>query len=333
MKRFTLALAIALTAYLPLMAQPTLTSSVMNPVPTEVFYGHQCDPTSVTPGAAGAAVTWNYASLTETGLDTTTWVACGPSVHCDSFPGSNIVMYDNYNYYYCKEDTSKLVILGAETSGLFIHAQGEQMLLYYPLTYGSARVDSFYYTIPALESYREIDSFICDGYGTLTLPSGTYTNVMRVHEIAYVWDTAAGSSPYMYRTENYNWYMSGFHYELLTISVDTSMPGGPYTSNAEYYTQNLTLGVQQPSKHMNVELYPNPATNAVHVKFYIASNSNASVTLSDVTGRAITTVGSDKIQPGYNELDIPVSGIPAGVYVVHVSNGTETAYKKVSVVK
>jgi hypothetical protein len=331
MKKLLLSACIIIACCVRVVAQPILTAATLNPVPTEVFYGHSCDVTGITPGAAGASVTWNFAGLTELNRDTTTLLACSPSFHCDSFPGSNFVMYDNYDDYYGIADTSKLVFTGAYISSQYLHLHGESMILFYPATYNSVHVDSYSYNIPFVDAYREIDSFIGDGYGTLILPTGTFTNVLRIHEIGYVWDTSAFGGTSVYRTESYNWYMTGFHHQLLVVNVDTTMPGGPYTSNAEYYTQGVPLAVRAVGNTTDVLVYPNPAADVIHAKFSLPENVNARVTLSDVTGRVVAAIGANGLKQGMNDVQIPLSGIPAGLYMMKIDNGSESVYRKVVV--
>jgi hypothetical protein len=75
-------------------------------------------------------------------------------------------------------------------------------------------------------------------------------------------------------------------------------------------------GIRQSEAAMRVQLWPNPATNVLHVSFEqpVAATE---ATLYDASGRR---VGSQAVAAGSTSLQIGVDQLPAGVYVLTIGN-------------
>ena len=246
------------------LAQTTITAATNNPVVGDILFFHSCDTTGITKGSSGASVTWNYSSLAQTSLDTSTYVTCASTPYCDSFPTSTIAatdMHGNYSYYIT--NSTALSYLGYEYTGFSLHYSNPIDYAYYPLTYNSTHVDTGIYNAG---SYYIIylDSFKCDGYGTLILPTGTYTNVLRVHETQIGIIAPLGTTKW--RTDYYLWYVPGTHASVLYMGFDTT---GSSTSHITYvgYTSRNTTGVQEnTAANSSVMLYPNPANEVLVIE-------------------------------------------------------------------
>jgi hypothetical protein len=71
-------------------------------------------------------------------------------------------------------------------------------------------------------------------------------------------------------------------------------------------------------------VYPVPATNFVNVAFVSPSNATATLTITDLTGRVMTTNRVDA-QQGSNTVNINLNGYTAGMYMVTISTENATA--------
>ena len=71
-----------------------------------------------------------------------------------------------------------------------------------------------------------------------------------------------------------------------------------------------------PSAGIRIEAYPNPLTTKS--RFIVESDraGQARVTLHDVLGRSIRTMGSIQIAPGSNELRLRAHDLPPGLYLL-----------------
>ena len=125
------------------------------------------------------------------------------------------------------------------------------------------------------------------------------------------------------QTETYNWFVSGFHSPLLTISTDTAGTGTPQVTDAKYYTQSATEVATVASAHNALNVYPNPATDAAHVSFDLKNAASASVVVTDIMGREVTTISNSSLVVGHNDISLPVGNLAAGVYIVKVQSATD----------
>ena len=330
MKKILLSVTTVLAAITNMQAQSTLTAATNNPVIGDIFYGHVADTTGVSSGVGGASATWNFAFLSDQSYDTTAFIACSSAPDCDSFPGTTIAANAGGGVFeYCIANSTSLSLIGVSVTGIDIHLDGGQTTISYPITYNTIHKDTFAINLLAFGDYQvEADSMICDGWGTLILPSGTFSNVLRIHTVAIVTDTIAGT---VGRTDNYAWYQAGFHHELLDVSYDTAGATSPYVTNAEYYTLTPPNAVSTIAKAKNgLIVYPNPATDILHFKFNINNPSGAAITITDLMGRTLATINDSQINSGMNDISYSISDLPGGIYIIHVKGqGINTAQQVV----
>lgn len=330
MKKIVLAFSLSLASFATLHAQPVMTSAALSPNPGDVFYGRLCDTTGITPGASGPSAVWNFSGLTTTGGDTLAYDSCAATPYCDSFPGSNIVSYNSGDFMYAVKSTSGITAIGVANSLFNMHIAGGKDVAYFPLTYMSYHTDTAYLVIDGFSYQHHQDSMSYDAYGTLTLPTGTYTNVIRVHQTSIVTDSSFGFPTWdvtTTQTETYNWFDSGFHNPLLTITLDSANG-----NTVEYFVHGGPLNKKTPIAAVNeLKVYPNPATNALNLSFDLQDNAGASITLTDITGRMVATIPTEQIKAGQNNIVIPVSDLPAGMYIARLNAAGGAITRKVMV--
>ncbi|MEO1479078.1 MAG: T9SS type A sorting domain-containing protein [Bacteroidota bacterium] len=81
------------------------------------------------------------------------------------------------------------------------------------------------------------------------------------------------------------------------------------------------------------ELYPNPTASQATLAVQVAESQEASVTVYDVLGRAVVS-GAVALRGGSEErLDVDVSGLPAGTYVVRVAGESFAETRRLTVVR
>jgi hypothetical protein len=83
----------------------------------------------------------------------------------------------------------------------------------------------------------------------------------------------------------------------------------------------------------NVQVYPNPVTDQINVKYSLSRNSNVSIKIMDVLGNEVVTLFSRRVEPGS---DLKYSGnlgnkLQSGFYFVRVVVGTESVIKRISI--
>jgi hypothetical protein len=83
----------------------------------------------------------------------------------------------------------------------------------------------------------------------------------------------------------------------------------------------------------DVEVYPNPVTDLLNLKYTVSRNTNVSIKIMDVLGNDIITVYQSRtVDIGEQKLSYSLSNkLSRGFYFVRVVAGTESVIKRISV--
>jgi len=82
----------------------------------------------------------------------------------------------------------------------------------------------------------------------------------------------------------------------------------------------------------NVQVYPNPVTDQINLKYDLSRNSNVTIKIMDVLGNDIITLFSQRVDPGEKTFNYSLSSkLTRGFYFVRVVAGTESVIKRISV--
>jgi len=319
------------------VAQPTLTAASNNPVAGDIFTVIDCDTTGVTQGASGANVTWDYHTLSTISSTQINIVTCSSTPYCDSFPGSNlsIAVIDtgvDSEYVYYTTNANLFENNGESMgSGAFLYNPKPDILLEYPVVYNTTFLDTSidYFSPPVTDYEITYRSTQVDAYGTLILPSGTYNNVLRLHEINTVYDSTPGNGvTYEGSYEFYDWFTPNFHFLLLEMDLDSA--GGPSLSvyNVDYSTTSTSSVAQRNNDEAGIELSPNPASDIINIKLDLDVVQNTSITISNISGRVVGNINTSSLKTGTDTLQYSVKNMPSGVYIVHLINAAYNISKK-----
>ena len=175
-----------------------------------------------------------------------------------------------------------------------------------------------------------VDLNVIDGYGTLILPSGTFTNVLRQHTISVTYDSIPGTGVnYSSSQETYQWFAPGYHFLLLSIQLDSSSGAGLGISSVIYTSSAIAGTKMVANENVLAEISPNPASEVLNIKFYTGEAKKATVTLSDITGKTVGKISPDQINNGANDIQYPVADLASGLYLIHLYDGVNNVTKKV----
>ncbi|MDP9046990.1 MAG: T9SS type A sorting domain-containing protein [Bacteroidota bacterium] len=82
----------------------------------------------------------------------------------------------------------------------------------------------------------------------------------------------------------------------------------------------------------NVQIYPNPVTDQINLKYDLSRNANVTIKIMDVLGNDIITLFSQRVDPGERNFSYALnSKLTRGFYFVRVVAGTESIIKRISV--
>ena len=82
----------------------------------------------------------------------------------------------------------------------------------------------------------------------------------------------------------------------------------------------------------DVQVYPNPITDQINIKYMLSRNAIVTVKVMDVLGNDVITLLSQRIASGEQTFSYPVNNrLSRGFYFVRVVAGTESVIKRISV--
>ncbi|HVV53717.1 MAG TPA: T9SS type A sorting domain-containing protein [Mucilaginibacter sp.] len=82
----------------------------------------------------------------------------------------------------------------------------------------------------------------------------------------------------------------------------------------------------------DVQVYPNPVTDEVNIKYTLSRTAIVTVKVIDVLGNDVITLVSPRISSGEQSFSYPLgSKLQRGFYFVRVVAGTESVIKRISV--
>jgi hypothetical protein len=98
---------------------------------------------------------------------------------------------------------------------------------------------------------------------------------------------------------------------------------------------NAKINLSRPDDKLltNVQVYPNPVTDVINVKYTIARNAYVNVNVMDVLGNNVLTLLSQRVDFGDQSISYNISNkLSRGFYFVRIIVGTESVNKRISVV-
>lgn len=176
--RLTL-LPLCITA-LAASAQPVVQYGNIVPNGTSFPLHFVSDAGSSDPSADGANVTWNFSSATlQMNVGTMTWANPAETPYGANYPASNkaqvVTLPTGTSYSYFSAQPGQLEQLADGIGGSSPSTFSDpKTLLIFPFNYQASFVDSYNSGTPASVTRAYT------GYGTVILPSGTYTNVVKI---------------------------------------------------------------------------------------------------------------------------------------------------------
>lgn len=217
------------------LSQPVITDKIV-PIVGDSYSFTSCDTNGISQGNAGAGVTWDFSNLIlKTGQNATfSYDIVNPSqgLKSELFPSATYAYKVEEAYGYYKISNSFVERLGTGFADGSEVLTNTEIFMNYPFTYGDNSNDDFDGTFTVTiegEVYTLIRkgtvNSTADAYGTLVLPQGTFSNVLRIKSIYSTRDTIpppVPGFPGIIKTteiETYTWTNDSYKFGLLTISV------------------------------------------------------------------------------------------------------------------
>jgi hypothetical protein len=247
-------------------------------------------------GGGGADVVWNYSTFS--GSPAVSYVTVYPqwTAYSKAFSGADYCWSVDGVLLYHNVTSDRWDYMGGVQDGEVIHYGDPETMLHFPFTYGDSFTDSFSsaYSFQgiAYERVGEI-SVEADGYGALSTPSGTYTDVLRIAMVETFTDSSAvGTSTLEIIT--YNYYQAGIGQYIVSHGIinysDSS--GETFTFPFNYVLTDVVADVKEQTTS-DLRVYPNPTSGTMTVELPEHWTS-AKVFLMDMAGRMSLQTQVDK---------------------------------------
>ncbi len=183
-------------------------------------------------------------------------------------------------------------------------------------------------------------SVSADAWGTLKLPGNTiFDNTLRVkEEKTYQIEFESGTQKVTMTT--YRWYNAHHRYPLLVLIETEVLAGNSSSKNTQAAynvnaVKNTTSNLEKKSNENKINVYPNPATDKLTLECVLRQATNASISITDLSGRTLVALPDRMLQEGPNRLTLEneIATIPEGIYLIRISMAGEVHTTQVSIVK
>ena len=297
--------------------------------------------------AGGANQSWDYSTLLNVNVDTTLFLPVG-GPQASMFPSANCATYDpsNGQWQYFLSNSSGFYFMGGNYSGFFLVLSPPWQYFSVPFTYNNTSntiartvIDTVYSTYPARFIYNVHNNILADGWGSLTLPTGTYPNTLRQKTTTYTSDTIlvdlTHSGTYVYYNSSttkgvsYQWLRNGTPGStlLLTMDADTA---GTTAKNSSYYLNSIILSAgNSVSDNKNLAVYPNPASSTVHFNLEGSKGEHAFIKVYNSLGEEVMSYEMN----GISYYDLPVNRLANGIYYYSLITDSEKQTGKFNVAR
>ena len=107
-------------------------------------------------------------------------------------------------------------------------------------------------------------------------------------------------------------------------------------ANEVKLSASFTTGINEQIKnnYSSIEaVYPNPASTETHLKFTLNKTGNVSFIITDLYGKMVNKLPSDKFTTGTHEIILPTGNLANGLYYVTMRTSNISSVKKIIVAR
>ncbi|MCE3227110.1 MAG: hypothetical protein K0S32_1661, partial [Bacteroidetes bacterium] len=268
-----------------------------------------CNTVSVNEGNAGANQTWNFSNLISSNDTITEWMVLPSTVpNASLYPSSNLVeKYSDGRYVFIDKTTTQNLLVGYSETNLDIKYPDPVLSAQRPVTFGSIFTDTFTSNFVA-NSYNFSGggtvTINADAYGTLILPNGTYSNVLRISTTQIQVDTLIQFAITSTTTIKITTWFDANHNSAL-LKIDSV--GSPSFSQkrVHYLLSESAVGIKEGTQQESLRFYPNPASKEISIH----ADESGACDFYNVAGQKVKTV---QLERGVNK--ITISELESGKY-------------------
>lgn len=196
--------------------------STFNPVIGDTLVVRLVDTNSlISPGGAGSNVTWDFSAIVITSTAPgVAFISPIGTPYISSFPTANICNVVGSEYGYSQTSSSANITLGyglLGTAVVYTHPLKTNL----PMNYQDSQTDTSWWTANSQQYYVK-EMLTYDAVGTLKVPGGSYSNVIRIHANRIFIDSAGGSNVSTTTSDSYQWYKPNYPFFVFAYTTSSS---------------------------------------------------------------------------------------------------------------
>ena len=296
-------------------SQVTLNAGDVSPVPGQNFLVQTGD--WIDPGFGWFGGVQDHTDFVASTSSTISYVTVASTPFAANYSTSTVAEAAGANTWgFMRANSTAFEFMGLRAPNVTLTCSSGMMIVPYPITYEGDNSESYTCSgTSAGESYtRTGDTYVvADGYGTLQLPYGSVANVLRLYHT----NTYTDAGPLIDdqgTVTTYYWYKPGVEFPLLAVhDVNTFFVSQQYSRMLD----PTSTGVAEALRNsIGLELYPNPATNAVSLVF--GANGRLHVDVIDATGRTVLVEDLGMRTPGVHRHELDIQELTPGMYTVRI---------------
>lgn len=302
------------------IAQPTLTFSGNAPTPGTSYEWNFSE--YIDPGSAGAGQVWNFSQLTSDSTGLVTLVDPATTAYGSLFPTATVAEVSDGSTVYFRVANNGVYLLGYEAEDMPVVFSDEGRYLPYPCSHQSTWTDTYSATFEDEEMEVVMAGSIvgtADGYGTLILPNGTLTNVLRVH---WVQEEEMTSGMITFNTvfDNHLYYVPGSSYPVVqTVSATSTFFGNTIVTEFTQWVSNLTTGLAEfTERGTPIQLFPVPTNGDLNYELPAHFRGASDITIADASGRTVLATRTTSTHGSKGHIDTGM--LPKGIYQFMVTD-------------
>ncbi len=113
------------------------------------------------------------------------------------------------------------------------------------------------------------------------------------------------------------------------------VPLPPMKQNVTIYGSNKPLNFpkfESDKLVSNVQVYPNPITDQINLRYNVSKNSAVTIKIMDILGNEVVTLFSQRVDPGEQKFTFNLNNkLSSGFYFVRLVVGNESVIKRISI--
>lgn len=306
-------------------SQPVINSDVMTPEIGDSIQYHGQTVVDFDPGPTGEDVTWDFSGIAGDENSTilfTSGYYCGDLTTHQNLDAEEFTEHIPNLWGQLLLPTTERRFTSTETSFSFCWIGGlefgmdfDEPFTYFtfPLSYGLENMSLLtglcnwgIYEIGDPDPFTGSSNMVVDGYGTLVLSTGVYSDVLRVKVIDNI---GCGYG----EVDSYYWFKEGYKGPLFIYSKENNLG---YEDAFVRLNGPEYLGIDETS--IDISVYPNPAGNFLIIKGF----ESAVAEICNLSGQIISTE-----QISNNQTSLNISSLAKGLYLIKLitNEGTGTS--------